>query len=427
MSQFDIQTDQRTGATCLTANFNGLKIIVVPKHGFVQQYAVYATHYGSVNNCFRFNGKTTCVPNGIAHFLEHKMFEKPYGDAFTKYAQTGANANAFTSFEQTSYLFSCTENFYDSLAILTEVVNQPYFTEESVAKEQGIIGQEIQMGLDNPGSVVFYNLLKSLFIKHPIRDEIAGSIESISKITPELLYECYNAFYNPANMVLCVCGDIDPDKVVDIVSSGLRDVKSEKVECLFEDEPERISSAYTETKAEISRPIFEFGIKDSFHAKGIELVKHRIASDIILDSLLGNSSKLYLELYNEGLINQTFSSEVMIYPDCGLFAVGGESSDPMKVYSRIVDALNKLNSEGLDQITFDKLIRKNYGYMLNDFDNVGDLADGFVDAYFDGISFLDELDIYRNLSLQDVNETLQYFDLEKMAASVILPKDGGNL
>jgi predicted Zn-dependent peptidase len=205
--------DEKTGESYLSAIVNGLNVIVIPKKDFKAKFAVYATKYGSVNNKFSFAGKTYTVPAGIAHFLEHKMFEKEYGDAFVKYSALGANANAFTSFDKTAYLFSCTDNFYESLEVLTEIVNVPYFTPQSVEKEQGIIGQEIQMGLDNPGNMVFYNLLKCLYKNHPIREEIAGSVESISEITADLLYSCYNAFYNPANMVLCVCGDIDENKV----------------------------------------------------------------------------------------------------------------------------------------------------------------------------------------------------------------------
>jgi len=415
-------TDEKTGEVYLSAVINGLTVIVIPKKEFKSKYAVYATRYGSVNNKFSFGGKICTVPAGIAHFLEHKMFEKEYGDAFAKYSAVGANANAFTSFDKTAYLFSCTDNFYESLAILTEIVNVPYFTPQSVEKEQGIIGQEIQMGLDNPGNVVFYNLLKCLFKNHPIREEIAGSVESISKITADLLYSCYNAFYNPANMVLCVCGDIDENKVVEVLNKGMRSVTPEKVERLFEEEPDEINENYKEAYAEISMPLFEFGIKDSFKGSGIALVKHRIIAEMIFDAILGKSSRLYLDLYNKGLVNQAFGGEVMCYPDCGVLAIGGESSDPMAVYEAVKAEIYSFRVSGMPEETFRLLKNKNYGYLLNDFDNVEDLALGYMDAYFDGISYLDKLKLYREITVNDVKETLAYFDTDKMAVSLVLPK-----
>ncbi len=422
MIMFERFTDTRTGESYLTTVFKGLRVIVIPKKEFTSKFAVYATKYGSVNNKFSFGGNVYTVPAGIAHFLEHKMFEKEYGDAFTKYSATGADANAFTSFDKTAYLYSCTDNFYDSLEILTEVVNRPFFTPESVAKEQGIIGQEIQMGLDNPGNVVFYNLLKCLYSNHPIREEIAGSVESISEITADLLYTCFNAFYNPANMVLCVCGDVDENKVLEVLDKGMRDVTPEKVERLFDTEPNEINVSYMEHFAEVAKPLFEFGIKDTFKGEGIELVKHRIVCEMVFDAILGKSSKLYLDLYNAGLVNQGFGGEAMCYPDCGVLAVGGESSEPMKVYDAVKAAIENFRKTGIDQETFRLLKNKNYGYLLNGFDSVEGLAIGYMDAYFDGISHLDKLEIYRNLTLEDVNDALTYFDTDKMAVSVVLPK-----
>ena len=283
--------------------YNGLNIIIIPKKEFTSAHAIYATKYGSINNKFRFKGQTYDVPDGIAHFLEHKMFEKPDGDAFAKYAKTGASANAFTSFINTAYLFTCTDNFIPAFNILAEVVNEPYFTEESVKKEQGIIAEEIKMGLDNPGRKCFYNLLECLFVNHPVKKDIAGSIESIAQITPELLYTCYDAFYNPANMVLCVCGNVDENKIIEVLSKRMRKTEPEKVERLYDQEPDEILESKRVIHEEVSLPMFEFGIKDSFKGEGKELVVHRIIIDIILEAIAGKSTKLYLDMYNEGLID----------------------------------------------------------------------------------------------------------------------------
>lgn len=402
--------------------FKGLNVIIIPKKDFNSQYAIYATKYGSINNKFKFKNVSHHVPDGIAHFLEHKMFEKEDGDAFLRYAKTGASANAYTSFNNTAYLFSSTEKFDDSLDILADIVNTPYFTEKSVEKEQGIIAQEIQMGLDNPDNQCFYNLMKCLYKEHSIRNEIAGSVESISKITPELLYTCFDAFYNPSNMVLCVCGNIDENKVLEILDKRMRKTIPEQVVHIKDNEPDEVYNKRMEVSLEVSMPLFEIGIKDSFKGEGKDLVMHRITTDIIIDAIAGKSTDFYTKLYNEGLINSRFGCGGLLYSDCGAFTFSGVSSNPDKVHALLKERIEEVVKKGVDEKTFKLLKNKNYGYLLNTFNNTEELGGAYMSAFFDGISFIDNLDIYKNLSIDIVNSDLKYFDTDKMAISLVNPK-----
>jgi len=407
-----------------SAKFNGLNVIHVPKNDFNGKYAVYATKYGSVNNKFNFGNNYFDVPAGIAHFLEHKMFEKEDGDAFAKYAKTGASANAYTSFDVTAYLFSCTENFYESLEILVNLVNTPWFTEQTVQKEMGIIGQEIGMILDRPNNSVFYNLLECLFVNHPVRVQIAGSSDSISKITPELLYTCYNAFYNPANMVLVLSGNIDTDKAIDVLSKNMNNAKPQEVKNIFDEEPKDIFMAEKTVKMPVSKPIFEIGIKDNIgYLTGKPLVKHNIISGIILDVIASRSNPFYARLYESGLINSKFSAWNYCRESYGMFAFSGESDEPDKVACELRKEIEKLCKSGVSTDDFVKFKNKSYGHWLNSFDNVEEIADEYMDCYLRGVTPLDTFDIYSNLNINDINDELKWFDLSKMAVSTVLPSD----
>lgn len=421
MSDFTEYYNQKIEERFYHTVFNGLNIIVIPKKDFRSSYAIYATNYGSVNNSFSFRGVRHDVPDGIAHFLEHKMFEKEYGDAFSKYSRTGASANAFTSFDKTAYLFSCTDHFYESLDILAEVVNTPYFTKDSVDKEQGIIGQEIQMGLDNPGSRCFYNLLGCLYEKHPVRRDIAGSVESISQITPELLYTCYDAFYNPANMVLCVCGNIEKERVIEIVEKRMRKTTPEPVQNLFPEEKDGIFSKEKEIQGSVASPIFTFGIKNRFQGKGKDLVSHQLLLDILLDAICGRSTAFHTDLYNSGLINSRFGTSSMLFSGIGAMLFEGESDRPKEVFDRISDRIEEVRRTGISSEEFERLKNKAYGLTLNSFDSTEDLASEYAELYFDGVFFLDIPDLYKELTADKANEALSYFDIDKMASSIVLP------
>ena len=247
---------------------SGLKIYILEKPQYNSCYAIFGTKYGSIDNCFTVDGEKTQVPEGIAHFLEHKLFESEDGDAFTKYAETGAYANAFTSFDKTCYLFSCSDRFYDNLEILLNFVQSPYFTKETVQKEQGIIGQEIEMNADSPDTAVFENLMGCMYQNHPISVPILGTRASIAKITPEILHKCHRAFYAPNNMLLCVIGDVDPESVCAIAREHLPAEKTEKTTRVDTWEEEtKVEKHLVEANMEVAMPIFQLGFKCSVEAR----------------------------------------------------------------------------------------------------------------------------------------------------------------
>lgn len=314
---------------------SGLEILVCEMEGYSTTEAMFGTKYGSINTQFKTAAdKDYCtVPEGIAHFLEHKLFENEDCDVFDLYAKTGANANAFTSFDKTCYFFSCSDNFKASLEILLSFVQSPYFTPESVAKEQGIIGQEIRMCDDDPGWRVFFNMLCGLYQKHPVRIDIAGTIESIAEITDDLLYRCYRTFYNLHNMVLAVAGKCTVDEVLEVADRLLKPCEDQKLETVFPEETLDIVREETVESAAVGQPLFNLGIKCQ-PRQGLDNLRAEMLADITMQTLSGSSSPLYQEMLQSGLVNESFSSEV--FNGDGFFTMifGGESRDPQAVRER---------------------------------------------------------------------------------------------
>lgn len=340
----------------------GLRIFVYPKEGYASTYAIFGTAYGSVDTTFRRSDEEELhtVPEGIAHFLEHKLFESEDGDAFSRYAKTGANANAYTSFDKTCYLFSCTENFSDSLEILLDFVQSPYFTAQTVQKEQGIIGQEIRMYDDDPEWRVMFNLLGALYHNNPVKIDIAGTVDSISKITDKLLYQCYRTFYSLNNMVLCVVGKVEPQEVFDLADRMLKPGEDFKVIKSFPMEPRPVVKDYVEQRFPISVPMFQLGFKEEAPA-GRRSAKELADTQILLEILASEASPLYRRLLDAGLINSTFSYEYFELPGCASVLFGGESSDPKKVAEEINKEIASLRENGIAQDDFERARRAVYG------------------------------------------------------------------
>lgn len=291
---------------------SGLKILVYPKKNYASSYAMFGTRYGSIDTQFKLSGEKefTEVPEGIAHFLEHKLFESEDLDAFQRYAATGASANAYTSFDKTCYLFSCSGDFKGSLEILLDFVTHPYFTPETVEKEQGIIGQEIKMCQDEPSWEVLFGMLRGMYKKHPVRIDIAGTVESISHITAELLYKCYGTFYNLSNMVLCVAGNVDVDTVLSVADKVLKKQPEKKIERKFHEEPKEVCESYVEEFLPVATPVFALGYKEDVKTPERSL-KDVICSNIILELVAGKTSKLYSDMLSDGLINTAFGFEFL--------------------------------------------------------------------------------------------------------------------
>ncbi len=409
---------------------SGLKIYVYPKKGFNTKYAIFGVKFGSVNNEFKIgNSKESIkVPDGTAHFLEHKLFEKKTHNAFDYYAKTGASANAYTSFEKTAYLFSCSENFYKSLKILLDFVQKPYFTKKSIAKEQGIIGQEIQMYQDSPSWKVLLNLLKSLYEKHPVNIDIAGSIESIGEITPKTLYDCYNAYYNPENMVLCICGDVDCkevfSKIEKILEKNTNSLKnSEKIKSIFPEEPRVVKNKYISENLEVSVPVFNFGFKEKVSKEYLS-AKDYVNYLMVLQILNSKSSNLYKRLLDEQLINTgTYGSEIMEGPHFLTVIFSGESTNPNKVAQIISEEIANLKKVGVNQLSFDRAKKTLYGELVSEFDSVSGIANELLSNHVSGREIFALIEELKKTTLLSVTKTLKnILNTDFSALSVILPK-----
>jgi predicted Zn-dependent peptidase len=371
---------------------SGLKAFIIPKKGYSKKFATFATHYGSVNNKFIAPGESeiTTVPDGVAHFLEHKLFEQKDGSVMDKFSELGANPNAYTGFTQTVYLFSCTDRFSENFQLLLNFVQNPYITDESVEKEKGIIGQEIKMYQDNPGWRSFFNLLKAFYENNPVKIDIAGSIESVNKINKEILYKCYNTFYHPSNMVICVVGDVDPDDTFRQVEESIKeaDYKPE-IKRIFPKEPDGVNKDYIEQSLSVSTPMFQMGIKDNMtEVKGIEYLKREVAIKLLLEYIMGKSSKLYNELYNEGLINNTFEFDYTIEESFAFSMFGGESVDPLKVKDRIVKEVEFICKNGLNKETYNRIRKAMNGRFIKRLNSVEKISHMFISVYFKGINLL---------------------------------------
>lgn len=403
---------------------SGLKIFVYPKEKNNSTYAVFGTKYGSIDNCFKTSDEAEAhrVPNGIAHYLEHKLFESEDGDAFARYAKTGASANAYTSFDMTCYLFSCTENVYESLEILLDFVQSPYFTEQTVQKEQGIIGQEIRMYDDDPQWRVMFNLLDALYHTHPVKIDIAGTTESIAKITPELLYQCYGTFYNLNNMALCIAGDIDLDRILALCDKMLKPSKAVTVDRIFEEEPENIVKPRVEQKLSVAVPLFELGYKEST-AKGRATVKQIAETEIFLEALSSSASPLYRRLLDAGLINEaSFGHEYFEGPGFASIIFSGESKDPDAVQVEIQKEIDRFRKEGMDRSTFTRAKNAVYGRNITALNNVGNIANSMISLAFSGRELFSYIDAVAEADMDSVLARLNVqLKPENSALSIVRP------
>lgn len=403
---------------------SGLTLLLYPMKGYNSSYALFGTKYGSVDNCFKRAGEKefTTVPEGIAHFLEHKLFESEDKDAFARYAETGASANAYTSFDKTCYLFSCTDNFKESLEILLDFVTSPYFTEQTVQKEQGIIGQEIRMYDDDPNWQVYFNLLKSLYQRHPLRIDIAGTVESIAKITADNLYECYHTFYNLHNMVLAIAGNFTVEEVLESADRILKKAEDIEVVRAPSEEPEEICTAETVVTLPVAQPLFQVGFKEKVPVKQ-QLARDYVLHSILLECIAGESSPLYRELYDAGLINSSFGTEIMLGSDymCTIFA--GEGKDPKLVRDKLADKICEYRGRGIETTVFEQQRKALYGRFVRGHGSVENVASSLLDSHFLGLGEFEVLDACAAVTCEEANEYLQtVMQKDKMALSVVCPQ-----
>ena len=406
-------------AVCRERLTNGLEVCVVPKPGYAKKYAFFSTRYGGMDTRFCLDGQWLNTPAGIAHYLEHKMFDTREGNALQELAKNGAEPNAFTANAMTAYYFDSTEHFEENLRILLSFVSIPYFTDESVAKEQGIIGQEIRMIEDDPSWRVLFNLLKAMYHNHPVRIDIGGTVESIAKIDADLLYRCYNTFYNLHNMVLVVAGNVKADEVLKIADEKLKPCKDLSLETFFPEEPADVVKHEVTDHAAVGLPLFQVGFK-SQPASGIDLVRAELECYVAISVLADPASPLYRSMLEEQLINSAFSFEV--FTGDGYFAnlFGGESADPYTVRDRILAEIARCKREGLDRAHFESVKKACYGSMLRESNNVGATATNLMNAHLAGVKLYDSLQILADMTYEQVQQALcTRFDPERVVLSVV--------
>lgn len=392
---------------------NGLHIMVDRKPGFTKKLCYFAADFGAVHTAFTLDGEKHTVPAGIAHYLEHKMFDMPRGDVSEQFAALGASVNAFTSYDMTAYYFSCTEHFEDCLKLLLEFVSTPYFTEETVSREQGIIGQEIRMSADEPGSRVFEDLMTVLYRQHPIRVPVLGTEESIATITPQLLELCHRAFYNPANMLLCVVGDVNETQVAQIARQVLGDEKRPMAEkAPFPREEMTCVAPLVEQRMEVAMPVFSLAMKAWCPEKGEQAIRREIVGDLAAEALFGESSELYMQLYEQGLIDSSFGGGFDTVDGCAMLSCGGDSEDPAAVRDAILAQGRKLAQTGIDEEAFLRMKRSAMGRRIRDLDS------------FDATCFrlcayrMSEFDYFRFPELYD---SIQSEEIREFLAQVVQP------
>lgn len=403
---------------------NGLEIRVVPKPDHVKKYAFFATRYGGMDTRFQLDGQWLDTPAGIAHYLEHKMFDTKEGNALQRLAKNGAEPNAFTSNAMTGYYFDSADHFDENLEILLSFVSIPYFTEESVAKEQGIIGQEIRMIEDNPDWQIYMRMLRALYSASTARTSIAGTVESISHITAKTLYDCHKAFYTPSNMILTVVGNVDPVKVSDLARRVLPKEGGPVIPRDYGDEPEAPAERETRLAMEVSSPQFLTSYKCRPAAEGAERLRTMILGDLACDLLFGESSPLYQRLYSQGLINSSFDGAFELLPGAAYLYAGGESKEPRAVAAALQEEADRLVREGVDPDFFQRTLRASFGSSLRGLNSFENIAVSLTEGQFGGCDPFCFPQVFDSVTQEDVLAFLRDNVLaDRAVLSEIVPKE----
>ena len=389
---------------------------------------IWGTNYGSNDSQFIAPGESdiTKVPDGVAHFLEHKMFEQPDGtNSLDTLTALGVEANAYTTNDHTSYLFECTDNFYPAMDELMNYVQHPYFTDENVEKEKGIINQEIMMYNDHPDWKIYMNTMQAMYHNNPVKIDIAGTVETVGKIDKEILYKCYNTFYNPSNMLLVICGDFEPNQIIEEVKKRLiqKEMKGE-IKRIYPEEPEEIVQQKIEQKLEVSQPIYTIGIKDNIidckKSNNNEKVKKHIAIEILLNMILGKSSELYKQLYDEGLIYSGISLDYEYSKTFAHILIAGQSKDPEELYNRFKKSVRDLKNNGIKEEIFNRMKKMIYGGYIREYDDVANISRMFLADYFKGVNSFEYLEEMDTINVEYLTQVLNdVFKEDKMVISII--------
>ena len=406
---------------------NGLTVMIMPKKNIQKKYMIWATNFGSIDNKFIApnDKEETNIPDGVAHFLEHKMFEQQNGtNSLDTLTALGVNAIAYTTTDHTCYLFECTDNFYPAMDELMDYVQNPYFTDQNVEKEKGIIGQEIQMYDDYPSWAVYMNAMKCMYKNNPIIIDIAGSIESISKIDKEILYKCYNTFYHPSNMVMCFAGEFEPEALIEEVKKRLKPTeKHGEIKRIYPEEPEQIVKKENTQNMEVSMPIFVIGIKDVIDNKNCtssSIVKKHIAIEILLNMLIGKSSKLYKELYEAELITGEPYLDYEFSKQYAHVSITGQSNDPKKVLEKFEAEIKQMKENDIDLAHFQRVKNMIYGNYVKEYDDVAEICRMFVGDYMKGINSFEYIEEYEQVTPEYTKQVLEeVFKEDKTVLSIV--------
>ena len=402
---------------------NGLTVMIIPKCGIQKKYIIWGTNYGSNDSTFIVPGETnvTEVPKGVAHFLEHKMFEQENGkNSLDVLTALGVNANAYTTNNHTAYLYECTDNFYEALDEFMDYVQHPYFTDENVEKEKGIIGQEIMMYDDYPDWKVYLNALECMYHKNPVKLDITGTVETISHIDKDILYRCYNTFYNPSNMAMVIAGDFEPEKLLEEIKKRLVDNKSNgEIKRIYEDEPKEIVKKKNEQNMEVSKPLYAIGIKD-VPAEQKEKIKKHISIEILLNLLIGASSDLYKKLYDVGNCYSVPSIEYDFDKTYAHVLITGQSNNPEELYKMFKEQVYKFIDTGISKEDFERTRKMIYGEYVKEYNDITDIAKMFLSDYFKGINSFDYLEEINTINVEYLNQVLKdVFNEKNMILSVV--------
>ena len=403
---------------------NGLTVMVFPRKNIQKKYIIWGTRFGSIDNNFIAPGdnEPTKVPDGIAHYLEHKLFEQENGkNSLDVLSSLGVDANAYTSNSMTAYLYECSDNFYEALDEFMNYIQNPYFTDENVEKERGIIGQEIMMYNDYPDWRLYMNAIKCMYSKNPIRIDVAGTKETIAEINKEKLYKIYNTFYRLDNMVLIVCGDFKVEEILQEIEKRITLTRNNtEIKRIYEEEPEKISQKSVEEKMEISLPCFMLGYKDKVEKE--KFAKKDLAMDIIFYLILGRSSKLYQDLYNEGLIYSELGYDYEFSKTYSHFLIQGQSTQPEKVIERIKEEIEKFKQTGFEEEEFLRIKKKLYGEYVKEYNDISVIANNLLGDYMKDLTPFIYFEEFDTLTKSEVEEILKEVLVEeKSVTSIIKP------
>lgn len=399
---------------------NGLTCYIIPKKDYVEKQAAICTNYGSVDSQFSVDGKTTQVPDGIAHFLEHKLFEDEKMSVFDEFVKLGANVNAFTNFTNTAYYFNSIDNFDENLALLLDFTSTPYFTDENVEKEKGIIAQEINMYSDNPYWQMYLNLQDAMYENCPVKKNIAGSVDSIMQINKDMLYECYETFYYSENMALICVGDFDNERIYDIAERHIKPKKQRQLDRIYGEEPAAVKTQKVENQMSLSRPMFNLGFKEQVFDG--DIVSRIINTKILMDVMAGESSSFFNEMYANGQIDGAFGLEYVNSHFYGTAVFAGSTDDPDKVAALIMTETERIKKQGINEERFEQIRNKHIGRFVRSFNSIDAIATGQIDLFSKGLDIFDIMEGYKSCTKAQLSERLnQLFNTDNVVLSIMKP------